>query len=295
MPAEPAGRTPPRRRLLEAGTAVNRDVDPDGMDDPEGVVDLADVAGLSLGTAGWVQRTSGRLTPAERRALVRPLARSHLQNAVGRVRLALGLHPGRHAYLPSHRLVPPTTVLTRAAERCARRILPGPLLNHSYRTYVFGRALGELDGTDVDTELLYAGALLHDTGLVNPIGEADFTLTSARLARVVAEEVGLSTAATDTLLSAITMHYTPGVTADAGPVAYLLSAGAAVDVVGLRCWELPSATLAEVVREHPRNGFKDAFAQVFRQEAARVPEGRAQLLLRYGAFAAAIRFAPFAE
>ena len=191
------------------------------------------------------------------------------------------------------RLAPPTTALTRAAEQRARRILPVPLLNHSYRTYVFGRALGELEGTDVDTELLYAGALLHDTGLVNPTGDADFTLTSSRLARVVAEEVGLSTAATDTLLTAITMHYTPGVTADAGPVAYLLSAGAAVDVAGLRCWELPPATLANAVREHPRDGFKDAFTEAFRQEAARVPEGRARLLLRYGAFAAAIRFAPF--
>ena len=87
------------------------------------------------------------------------------------------------------------------------------------------------------------------------------------------------------------MHYTPGVTPDAGAVAYLLSAGAAVDVVGLRSWELPSATLAEAVREHPRNGFKNVFTEAFRREAARVLEGRAQLLLRYGAFAAAIRFA----
>ena len=175
------------------------------------------------------------------------------------------------------------------------RVLTGPLLNHSYRTYVYGRALGELESTDVDTELLFAGALLHDTGLVNPTGTADFTLTSARLARQVAEQVGLSTDATDTLMTAITMHYTPGVTVDAGPVAYLLAAGAAVDVVGLRSWELPPATIAEVVRAHPRAGFKPVFTEAFRQEAARVPEGRARVLQRYGAFAAAIRFAPFNE
>jgi hypothetical protein len=49
------------------------------------------------------------------------------------------------------------------------------------------------------------------------------------------------------------------------------------------------------VRDHPRIGFKNAFTEAFQQEAARVPEGRAQLLLHYGALAAAIRFAPFAE
>ena len=248
----------------------------------------------SVGTASWVQRTSGRLTTAERRTLLRPLARTHLQNAVGRLRLALGVHPGRYAYVAADRLSPPTSVLTRAAEERARRILPVPLLNHSYRTYVYGRAVGELEALDVDTELLYAAALLHDTGLVNPTGDADFTLASSRLARVVAEDVGLSTAATETLLTAITMHYTPGVTVDAGLVAYLLAAGAAVDVVGLRSWELPPDALASAVRQHPRDGFKGVFIEAFRQEAARVPDGRARLLLRYGAFGAAVRLAPFA-
>ena len=248
-----------------------------------------------VGTAPWVQRTSGRLTTAERRALLRPLAGAHALNAVGRLRLAVRLHPGRNAYVAAARLAPPVSILTRAAEKCARHVLPAPLLNHSYRTYIFGRALGELERTDVDTELLFAAALLHDTGLVNPTGSADFTLTSARVAREVADQVGLSTAATDTMLTAITQHYTPGVTPDAGPVAYLLAAGAAVDVVGLRSWELPRLTIEEAVRQHPRAGFKSMFSEAFRQEAARVPEGRARLLHRYGAFSAAVRFAPFDE
>jgi hypothetical protein len=252
-----------------------------------------DTSDTVVGTASWVERTCGRLNAAERRALLRPLARTLAQNAVGRLRLAVGLYPGRHAYVSPADLAPPSSVLTRAAEEYARRVLTEPLLNHSYRTWAFGRALGDLEGIDVDAELLFAGALLHDTGLVNPTGTADFTLTSARLAREVADEVGLSTAATDALMTAITMHYNPGVTADAGPVAYLLAAGAAVDVVGLRSWELPTATITEVVRQHPRTGFKTAFTEAFGHEAARVPEGRARLLHRYGAFAAAIKFAPF--
>lgn len=86
--------------------------------------DTDDTDDTGVGTAPWVQRTSGRLTTAERRALLRPLARTHVQNAVGRLRLAVGLHPGRHAYLPAARLAPPTSVLTRAAEECARRSSP---------------------------------------------------------------------------------------------------------------------------------------------------------------------------
>ena len=81
----------------------------------------------------------------------------------------------------------------------------------------------------------------------------------------------------------------------AGPVAYLLSAGAGVDVVGMRCWDLPPSILAEAVREPPREGFKAYFTQAWAAEAARVPQGRAKLLRRYGAFTAAIALAPFDE
>jgi hypothetical protein len=252
-------------------------------------------AATTVGTAAWMMRTGGRLEPPERRRLVADLARVHVGNAVGRLSVLAHLDPGRNAYVPPARLVPPDSPLTRAAQDAATRALPATLLNHSCRTYRFGRALGELEEVEVDAELLYAAALLHDTGLVLASGRDDFTLTSARVARDVAEQVGLSTAATETLQTAITMHHSPRVTLAAGPVAYLLSAGAGLDVAGLRCWELPRATLADAVRDHPREGFKTYFAQAWADEAARVPRGRARVLRRYGAFTAAIRLAPFDE
>ena len=113
---------------------------------------------------------------------------------------------------------PPDSALTRAAEALARRRLRPGLLNHSYRTYAFGAALGELEDLDVDRELLFAAALLHDIG-------------PTTAAREVAEQVGLSTAATDILLSAVTLQRSPGVTLSHGEVAYLLSAGVGLDVL----------------------------------------------------------------
>lgn len=117
----------------------------------------------------------------------------------------------------------------------------------------------------------------------------------ARVAQDVADQVGLSTTATETMQTAITMHHSPRVTLAAGPVAYLLSAGAGVDVAGVRCWDLPPSILTDAVREHPRAGFKAYFTQAWAAEADRVPQGRAKLLRRYGAFSAAIALAPFDE
>ena len=249
----------------------------------------------TVGTAAWTTRTGGRLDAAERRRLLLDLGRVHVGNAVGRLSVLAHLDPGRRAHVPPARLAPPDSPLTRAAEDAAARVLPATLLNHSHRTYRFAAALGELHGIEVDAELLFAAALLHDTGLVLAGGRDDFTLTSARVARDVAERVGLSTAATETLRSAITLHHSPRVGPGAGSVAYLLAAGAGVDVVGLRCWELPPSTLADAVRDHPRDGFKQYFARAWADEAARVPRGRARLLRRYGAFTTAIRLAPFDE
>lgn len=252
-------------------------------------------AATTVGTVDWMMRTGGRLDTAGRRRLVADLARVHVENAVGRLSVLVRLNQGRHAYVPPERLVPPDSPLTRAASEAAVNVLPSTLLNHSYRTYRFGRALGELDGVEVDAELLFAAALLHDTGLVLAGGREDFTLTSARVAREVSEQVGLSTAAIETLQTAITMHHSPRVTLAAGPVAYLLSAGAGVDVVGLRCWDLPRSTVAVAVAAHPREGFKEYFSHAWADEAARVPQGRARLLRRYGAFTLAVALAPFDE
>lgn len=153
-----------------------------------------------------------------------------------------------------------------------------------------------MDGIDVDRELLYAAALLHDVGLVDGAGPGtDFTLASAAVASQVAADVGLPAAQAATIASAITMHHSPDVVVEDGPVAFLMSAGAAVDVIGLRAWDLPPSTIAAVVAEHPRVGFKREFARAFRREAARVPRGRARFLNRYAGFGLAIRLAPFAE
>jgi hypothetical protein len=255
----------------------------------------ATTTATTTGTIDWSRRTGGHLTAAERRRLVADVAGVQVRNAVGRLSLFAHLNPGRNAWVSPAQFVPPDSPLTRAATEAATRVLPVTLLNHSYRAYRFGRALGELEKIDVDAELLFAAALLHDTGLVVASGRDDFTLTSARVAGDVAEQAGLSPTATETLQTAITMHHSPRVTLEAGPVAYLLAAGAGVDVAGLRTWQLPRAALASAVRDHPREGFKKYFTQAWADEAARVPQGRARLLRRYGAFTAAIRLAPFEE
>ena len=249
-----------------------------------------------LGTQPWVGRTGGALTPSDRRALLPALARAHAVNAVGRFTMLARINAGRRVQVSRHALRQPSSVLTIAAEQEATRLLTPALLNHSYRTYLFGVSVGSVEGIDVDREVLFAAAMLHDTGLRPPVAGVDFTAASAAHALRIAEAVGLSTAATQVMRSAITLHHSPDVTLGVdGPVAYLLSAGAALDVMGMRSWKVPPGVLAETVARYPRLGFKREFTAAFAAEAAAVPRGRAHLLRRYGAFDLAIKLAPFPD
>ena len=249
-----------------------------------------------VGTQAWVAQTGGNLSPPERRALIRPLLGAQARIIGGRAASALHLGSGRRAVVPPSALRLPRSVLTETAEVEAHRRLSPALLQHSYRTYLFGSAVGHLEHVDVDRELLFAAALLHDTGLRPTVPGVDFTLSSAKLALEVAERVGLSTAATQVVRDAITLHHSPDVNLQTdGSVAYLLSAGAALDVVGMRSWSLPTGLLDQVVSEHPRLAFKREFASAVTAEAKAVPHGRMDLLRRRGNFDLAIRLAPFAE
>jgi hypothetical protein len=93
--------------------------------------------------------------------------------------------------------------------------------------------------------------------------------------------------------NAIAMHHTPGVGLEAGAEAYLLSAGASVDVFGLGANRIPDAVRDRVIERYPRLGFKREFAGLLRAEAEQVPRGRAWYLHRFAVSDLSIRLAPF--
>src|SRR5438046_2238531 len=105
--------------------------------------------------------------------------------------------------------------------------------NHPQRAYAWAAAIAARRGISFDRELLYLAAMFHDTGLPSPVPHVDFTVRSAALAREFADRHGVAADSREVVTNAIAMHYSPGVRLESGPEAYLMSAGAAVDVFGL--------------------------------------------------------------
>jgi hypothetical protein len=71
------------------------------------------------------------------------------------------------------------------------------------------------------------------------VPDVDFTVRSAAVAREFTDSHHVPAENRELVANAIAMHHTPGVGLESGAEAYLLSAGAAVDVFGLRSNEIP--------------------------------------------------------
>src|SRR3954454_7008929 len=242
---------------------------------------------------GWTERTGGLLPARRSLALARPLLREELGILAGLLAMALQVHSGRRATIDPARLEPPDSSLARDAREAAEDLLTPVLRNHSHRAYAWGAAIAARRGISFDREVLYLAAMFHDTGLPSPVPHVDFTARSAAIAREFADRQGVAADRREVVTNAIAMHHTPGVGLESGPEAFLMSAGAAVDVFGSRSTEIPDAVRERVVEQFPRLGFKREFAAVWRAEAKQVPRGRAWYLHRFAVTDLSIRMAPF--
>ena len=231
-----------------------------------------------VGTLAWARRTDGRLSGRDLAEVLAQAVRSQSALLPQRAAAALGLRKDRLARVDVRDIAIPDTPLARSAVEAAEVMSP-PLVAHSHRTYLWGMVLAGHDGMSPDPELLYVASLLHDAGLPQAVSRGTdrcFTLDSAEMA----EGIGAPAAVAE----AITLHLNPEVERERGPEARMLNAGAALDVVGMRRWEVHPDTIWAVHDRHPRGDFLGALHPLFRAHAAAAPRCRVHALYRFGAF-----------
>jgi hypothetical protein len=249
----------------------------------------------ALGTLAWAEATGGRITTRDRVAQLAQGLALQMRTLPVQVAWRLGVAPGRRPTLDPGTIRPPDSTAARRAEEHCREVSSPPLFNHCLRAWLWARILAAQDGLRADDELLYVACLLHDLGLTPryAAGEPCFAVRGARAAAAATRELGWPVERCTVLAEAITLHLNVRVGREQGIEAHLLNAGTALDVTGLRLWELPAATLAAVVERAPRLGFKQDLWTVWRTETAAHPECRAAFLARGLQLGLLIRLAPF--
>ena len=174
---------------------------------------------------------------------------------------------GRHASAKSISGVGiPDTKLAREITEFIRDTETELLFNHSSRVYYFSALAGKQRGLNFDAELLYAGTMFHDLGLMaDHSSPADrFEVDGANGARKFLKERGIPQQDLDTVWTAIALHTTPGIPQYMHPVVALVTAGVEMDVLGLAYNAYPDDFRNAVVSEYPRTPhFKEDILQAF--------------------------------
>ncbi len=169
----------------------------------------------------------------------------------------------------------PDSALARAITEFIRDTETELLFNHSSRVYHFGALAGLQRGLRFDRELLYAGAMFHDIGLMPSHSSADerFEVDGAHAARDFLRSHGVPEPDAYTVWTAIALHTTPGVPVHMHPVVALVTAGVEMDVLGLTYADYSDAEREAVVAEFPRTlTFKEDIIEAFYEGIRHKPE-----------------------
>jgi hypothetical protein len=169
----------------------------------------------------------------------------------------------------------PDSKLARAITEFVRDTETELLFNHSSRVYHFGALAGLQRELSFERELLYAGAMFHDIGLMPSHSSAHerFEVDGAHTARDFLRSHGVPEEDALTVWTAIALHTTPGVPVHMPPVVALVTAGVEMDVLGLTYPDYPEAVREAVVEAFPRTPhFKEDIIQAFYEGIRHKPE-----------------------
>ena len=243
-----------------------------------------------IGTIEWCRRTRGILGRGER---ARFMAAVVLQTTLALPR-AIGSRSGRSSSGPDpSELTPPDSPFAReVVDACAD--LGPTVIEHSYRSYLFARALGHVDGVECDEEALFAATMFHDYAFpkIETLTDRCFTLAGAEEAERFLESSPLSESQRHDVLDAICLHISPDSPRERGTTQYLAHDGIALDVVGLRAWELDRPGIRRTFERHPRHGFNQTAETLLKSHGKRVKGCRTAALFATG-FGQALKLSPW--
>lgn len=160
----------------------------------------------------------------------------------------------------------PDSRLCREITELARDTQPDMLFNHSSRVYYFGALEGVRRELNFDRELLYAGAMFHDAGVLPQFRSPTerFEVDGANAARDFLRARGIAAADIELVWLAIALHTSRGIPGRLHPVISLVTAGVVMDVVGIGYDDFPAAQREAVIAAYPRAAsFEEDLIQAF--------------------------------
>ncbi|SMP15357.1 HD domain-containing protein [Roseibium denhamense] len=219
----------------------------------------------AIGSLEWGRRhgrhAKGRLTRMEKIAVTANLGRMASLQFFDVLADKAGLIRTYGSTLDG--LLPAETTLVQDSLAFAEEVQGLEIMRHSWRTYYFGMLLGAYSGYEVDREILFCSAILHDVGLAAGREEEPcaccFTVQGAERTFKHLIGKGQDRAKVRQIADAIGLHLNGYVSARRhGAEAHLLSRGAMCDVFNMGKKRLTPRILKEISALYPKQDLADA-------------------------------------
>lgn len=176
----------------------------------------------------------------------------------------------------------PDTLAARGALAIAQEYHSPAILHHVTRSWLWAEAFAVVDGIDdIDHELLYVAAILHDIGLVPAFDSTTLAYEHAggHVGAVLAAGAGWDAVRRRRMLDVIVKHNWPSVDRALDAEGYLLEIATGLDISGARPDALPEEFLREVLTAYPRGELAAEFGDAVVDQAARKPSTAARRLV----------------
>ncbi|MDC1436314.1 HD domain-containing protein [Gammaproteobacteria bacterium] len=190
----------------------------------------------------------------------------------------------------------PDSKLSQQATALVREISDDMLLNHCYRTYLFGCIIAHQDGLKFDREVFYLASIMHDIGLSekHAADPGSFEYVGAKVAHEFCLGHDYDAQKSVLVHDAIALHSAVGTAHKEDPEIALVHFGAGVDVIGIHYDEIPKYALSEILEHYPRLDFKNAFVNVVDKQAKIKPKSHIATHMKLG-FGKKVKQTPFSE
>lgn len=179
----------------------------------------------------------------------------------------------------------PDTAAARAALALTVEYQSTAITEHAVRSWLWaeGFAVTEEIG-DIDHELLYVAALLHDIGTVVEYDNHTISYEHAggHVAVALTAGAGWPAGRRQRVLDVIVRHNWPSVDRHLDAEGHLLEEATGLDISGARPDALPVEFLREVLAAHPRGTLAQEFGACVRDQATRKPTTAARRLVDGG-------------
>lgn len=179
----------------------------------------------------------------------------------------------------------PDTAAARGAIEIATEYQSAAITAHAMRSWLWAEAFAAVeDRDDVDHELLFVAAVLHDIGTVTEYDNNTISYEDAggHVAVALTAGAGWPAERRRRVLEVIVRHNWPSVDPAQDVEGYLLEIATGLDISGARPDALPQEFLREVLAAHPRGALAQEFGACVVDQAARKPTTAARRLVDGG-------------